>query len=100
MAGTRFIQDPKDDNYTLYKGALHKVDTLLDSLVRSTPVERQKKIIREIDSLLLYRDTNILDIARQQQELSKRSRQEAVVQKVDRAILHYHPYQEDLYSQR
>jgi len=84
--GTRFIQDPKDDNYTLYKGALHKVDTLLDSLVRSTPVERQKKIIREIDSLLLYRDTNILDIARQQQELSKRSRQEAVVQKVDRAI--------------
>ncbi|MFY9364598.1 MAG: ATP-binding protein, partial [Bacteroidales bacterium] len=84
--GTRFIQDPKEDNYNLYRSALHKVDTLLDSLQRSTPVKRQKRIIREIDSLLLCRDTNILDIARQQQELTRRSKQETVVQKVDRAL--------------
>ncbi|NLA14922.1 MAG: response regulator [Bacteroidales bacterium] len=84
--GTRFIQDPKEENYHLYRGALNKVDTLLDSLSRSTPVERQKKILQEIDSLLLCRDTNILDIARQQQELSRRSQQETVVQKVDRAL--------------
>ena len=60
--GTRFIQDPKEDNYNLYRSALHKVDTLLDSQ-RSTPVKRQKNH-PEIDSLLLCRDTNILDIAR------------------------------------
>ena len=84
--GTRFIQDPKEENYNLYRHALNKVDTILDSLSRATPVERQKKILQEIDSLLLCRDTNILDIALQQQELSRRSKQETVVQRVDRAL--------------
>lgn len=83
--GTRFIQDPKTKNYDLYSMALDKVDIMLDSLGKGTPLARQKEILQEIDSLLFYRDINIQDIARQQQELSRRSNRE-VVQKVDRAL--------------
>ena len=72
--GTRFIQDPKEDNYNLYRSALHKVDTLLDSLQRSTPVKRQKNHPgnRQPAALQGYQYS---DIARQQQELTRRSKQ-------------------------
>lgn len=83
--GTRFIQDPKAENYDLYRTALDKVDLMLDSLGRGTTLERQKEILQEIDSLLVYRDTNIRQIAQQQRELSRRSSRE-VEKKVDRAL--------------
>ncbi len=83
--GTRFIQDPKAENYDLYRNALDKVDVMLDSLGRGTTMERQRKILLEIDSLLVFRNINIQDIARQQKELSRRSNQ-GVAQKVDRAL--------------
>ncbi|HBG53899.1 MAG TPA: hypothetical protein DDW70_06790, partial [Rikenellaceae bacterium] len=83
--GTRFIQDPKAENYDLYRNALDKVDVMLDSLGRGTAMERQRQILLEIDSLLVFRNINIQDIARQQQELSQRSNR-TVAQKVDRAL--------------
>ena len=60
--GTRFIQDPKEENYNLYRHALNKVDTILDSLSRATPVERQKKILQEIDSLLAGKETDLMEV--------------------------------------
>ncbi|HPA43975.1 MAG TPA: ATP-binding protein [Bacteroidales bacterium] len=83
--GTRFIQDPKAENYDLYRFALDKVDVMLDSLGRGTTMERQQEILQEIDSLLVYRNINIQDIARQQKELSQHSNRD-VAQKVDRAL--------------
>jgi phage shock protein A len=83
--GTRFIQDPKAENYDLYRNALDKVDLMLDSLGRGTVMERQLEILEGIDSLLIYRDTNIRQIAQQQSELSRRSSRE-VQKKVDRAL--------------
>jgi signal transduction histidine kinase/response regulator of citrate/malate metabolism len=58
---------------------------MLDSLGKGTVLERQQKILDEIDSLLVYRDVNIQEIARQQRELSRRSNRE-VEQKVSRAL--------------
>ncbi len=83
--GTRFIQDPKAENYDLYRNALDNVDIMLDSLGKGTTLPRQQEILMEIDSLLVYRDVNIQDIARQQRELSRRSNRE-VEQKVTRAL--------------
>ncbi len=83
--GTRFIQDPRAENYDLYRTALDNVDVMLDSLGKGTVLERQQKILDEIDSLLVYRDVNIQEIARQQRELSRRSNRE-VEQKVSRAL--------------
>ncbi|MFA5769796.1 MAG: ATP-binding protein [Bacteroidales bacterium] len=83
--GTRFIQDPGAENYDLYRTALDNVDVMLDSLGKGTVLERQQEILDEIDSLLVYRDINIQDIARQQQELSRRTNRE-VEQKVNRAL--------------
>ena len=83
--GTRFIQDPRAENYDLYRTALDNVDVMLDSLGKGTVLQRQQEILDEIDSLLVYRDVNIQDIARQQQELSRRSNRE-VEQKVTRAL--------------
>ncbi|MDY0183932.1 MAG: hypothetical protein RBR39_11585, partial [Proteiniphilum sp.] len=61
--GTRFIQDPRAENYDLYRTALDNVDVMLDSLGKGTVLERQQKILDEIDSLLVYRDVNIQEIA-------------------------------------
>jgi signal transduction histidine kinase/CheY-like chemotaxis protein len=83
--GTRFIQDPGAENYDLYRTALDNVDVMLDSLGKGTVLERQQEILDEIDSLLVYRDINIQDIARQQRELSRRTNRE-VEQKVNRAL--------------
>jgi hypothetical protein len=36
MAGTRFIQDPKAENFDLYRTALDNVDVMLDSHGKGT----------------------------------------------------------------
>jgi hypothetical protein len=83
--GTRFIQDPRSENYDLYKEALDRVALMLDSLAQVTSMQRQLLILDQIDSLLLYRDVNIQDIAKQQRELSRRTNKE-VERKVDRVL--------------
>lgn len=83
--GTRFIQDARPDHYELYKNALAQVDSILDTLTRVTTVVRQRMIIGQIDSLILHRDSNIQEIARQQAELTRRSAEE-VQRRVDQAL--------------
>ncbi len=83
--GTRFIQDPRSENYDLYKEALDRVALMLDSLAQVTSMQRQLLILDQIDSLLLYRDVNIQDIAKQQREISRRTNKE-VERKVDRVL--------------